>query len=196
MPTFLVIVSLVWIAFYLYEVRKVKWTTSLVVQTAMFVALSFVLSMIKFYHYPQGGSLSLASMLPLMLCGILYAPGVGMTAGVASGLLSLMTDFYVIHPAQLMLDYFLPNMMFGLSGMFGTTGKIRPALGALVCSVLSVFCNVLSGVVFFAAYAGEMNVWRYSIIYNCSTNGIEALLSIAILLVLPLARLRKQLKKE
>lgn len=89
MPTFLVIVSLVWIAFYLYEVRKVKWTTSLVVQTAMFVALSFVLSMIKFYHYPQGGSLSLASMLPLMLCGILYGPGVGMTAGVASGLLKL-----------------------------------------------------------------------------------------------------------
>lgn len=41
----------------------------------------------------------------------------------------------------------------------------------------------------------EMNVWRYSIIYNCSTNGIEALLSIAILLVLPLARLRKQRKK-
>lgn len=195
MPTFLVVVSLVFLIFYLYEVRKVKWNTSLVVQTAMMVAISFVLSMIKFYHYPQGGSLSLASMLPLMLCGILYGPGVGMTAGLASGLLSLMTDFYVIHPAQLMLDYFLPNMVFGLSGIFGVNGKIRPMLGALVMSIISVGCNVLSGVVFFAAYAGEMNVWVYSIIYNFSSNGVEALLSIAILLFLPLDRLRKQLKK-
>ncbi len=196
MPTFLIIVSLVWIAFYIYEVRKVKWNTSLVVQTAMFVAISFVLSMIKFYHYPQGGSLSLASMLPLIICGILYGPGVGMTAGVAAGLLSLMTDFYVIHPAQLMLDYFMPKMFFGLSGIFGTVGKVRPAIGALVCSAMSVFCNILSGVVFFAAYAGEMNVWKYSIIYNCSTNGLESLLSIAILLILPMDRLRRQLKKQ
>lgn len=195
MPTFLVVVSVVFLLFYLYEVRKIKWSTSLVVQTAMLVAISFVLSMIKFFHYPQGGSLSLASMLPLMLCGILYGPGVGMTAGLASGLLSLMTDFYVIHPAQLMLDYFLPNMVFGLSGILGATGKIRPALGALLMSIISVGCNVLSGVVFFAAYAGEMNVWVYSIIYNGSTNGVEALLSVAILLILPLDRLRKQLKK-
>lgn len=195
MPTFLVVVSVVFLLFYLYEVRKIKWSTSLVVQTAMLVAISFVLSMIKFYHYPQGGSLSLASMLPLMLCGILYGPGVGMTAGLASGLLSLMTDFYVIHPAQLMLDYFLPNMVFGLSGILGANGKIRPALGALLMSIISVGCNVLSGVVFFAAYAGEMNVWVYSIIYNCSTNGLEALLSVAILLILPLDRLCQQLKK-
>lgn len=195
MPTFLVAVSVVFLLFYLYEVRKIKWSTSLVVQTAMLVAISFVLSMIKFYHYPQGGSLSLASMLPLMLCGILYGPGVGMTAGLASGLLSLMTDFYVIHPAQLMLDYFLPNMVFGLSGILGANGKIRPALGALLMSIISVGCNVLSGVVFFAAYAGEMNVWVYSIIYNFSTNGLEALLSVAILLILPLDRLRQQLKK-
>ncbi len=195
MPTFLGAVSVVFLLFYLYEVKRVKWNTSLVVQTAMLVAISFVLSMIKFYHYPQGGSLSLASMLPLMLCGIIYGPGVGMTAGLASGLLSLMMDFYVIHPAQLMLDYFLPNMVFGLSGILGTNGKIRPALGALFMSIISVGCNVLSGVVFFAAYAGEMNVWVYSIVYNCSTNGLEALLSVAILLLLPLERIRKQLKK-
>lgn len=195
MPTFLVVVSVVFLLFYLYEVRKIKWSTSLVVQTAMMVAISFVLSMIKFYHYPQGGSLSLASMLPLMLCGIIYGPGVGMTAGLASGLLSLMTDFYVIHPAQLMLDYFLPNMIFGLSGILGANGKIRSALGALFMSIISVGCNVLSGVVFFAAYAGEMNVWVYSIIYNCSTNGLEALLSVAILLLLPLERIRKQLRE-
>lgn len=195
MPTFLVVVSVVFLLFYLYEVRKIKWSTSLVVQTAMMVAISFVLSMIKFYHYPQGGSLSLASMLPLMLCGIIYGPGVGMTAGLASGLLSLMMDFYVIHPAQLMLDYFLPNMIFGLSGILGANGKIRSALGALFMSIISVGCNVLSGVVFFAAYAGEMNVWVYSIIYNCSTNGLEALLSVAVLLLLPLERIRKQLRE-
>lgn len=195
MPTFLVVVSVVFLLFYLYEVRKIKWSTLLVVQTAMMVAISFVLSMIKFYHYPQGGSLSLASMLPLMLCGIIYGPGVGMTAGLASGLLSLMMDFYVIHPAQLMLDYFLPNMIFGLSGILGANGKIRSALGALFMSIISVGCNVLSGVVFFAAYAGEMNVWVYSIIYNCSTNGLEALLSVAILLLLPLERIRKQLRE-
>jgi len=195
MPTLLLVAAVVWIVFYGYQVRKIRWNTRLITQVAMFVAVYFVLGQITIYRLPQGGSLSLVSMLPLMLCGVIYGPGVGMTAGAIAGLINLITGFYVIHPAQLMLDYFMPYMAYGLSGMLGYNNKIRLATGALLSSCLAVFCNILSGVVFFASYAGEANVWIYSIGYNMSTNGFESALAIIILCLLPIGNLRKQLKK-
>ena len=191
MTLFVIILALVWIVFYLYEVRKIKWSAGLIARMAMFAAMYFVLGLITLYKLPQGGSLSLVCMLPIMVCGVFYGPAVGMTVGVIAGALNLLTDFYVIHPAQLMLDYFMPYMAYGLCGMFGKNNKVLIVLAGLITSIMAVGCNILSGVVFFASYAGDMNPWIYSITYNMSTNGVESLLAIIVLSVLPLTRLKK-----
>lgn len=191
MTLFVTILAVVWILFYLYEVRKIEWSAGLIARMAMFAAMYFVLSLITLYKLPQGGEFSLVSMLPIMICGIFYGPSVGMTVGLVAGALNLMTDFYVIHPAQLMLDYFMPYMAYGLCGMFGNSNRILVILAGFVTSFMAVGCNILSGVVFFASYAGDLNPWIYSIVYNMSTNGAESLLAIIVLSILPLARLKK-----
>ena len=191
MTLFVIILALLWIVLYLYEVRKIKWSASLIARMAMFAAMYFVLSLVTLYKLPQGGEFSLASMLPIMICGIFYGPSVGMTVGLVAGALNLLTDFNVIHPAQLMLDYFMPYMAYGLCGMFGSNNRLLVVLAGFITSFMAVGSNILSGVVFFASYAGDMNPWIYSITYNMSTNGVESLLAIIVLSILPLTRLKK-----
>lgn len=175
--------------YYVWELRKVHFDVRLLVQVAMFVALSSVLGLVVLYRFPQGGSLALASMLPIMVLSVEKGVGVGMTAGLVAALIGLINGATVIHPAQFLLDYILPFMVFGLSGILGLS-KPAALIGAVLASLLSLFCNVLSGVIFFASYTPEgMNMWYYSIGYNVSTNGVEMLLSVVLLAVLPLRQI-------
>ena len=45
--------------------------------------------------------------------------------------------------------------------------------------------SVLSGVIFFAEYAGDMNPLVYSVAYNIAYMGGEALLSAVVFMVIP-----------
>ena len=57
---------------------------------------------------------------------------------------------------------------------------------------LSVSMYIISGCVFFGDYAPEgMNVFVYSCIYNLSSSGVEGLLTIALIGLLPMKRLSK-----
>ena len=47
--------------------KKTVWTTKMLALGAVCMALSSVLSMVKLFDMPQGGSVTAASMLPLML---------------------------------------------------------------------------------------------------------------------------------
>ncbi|MBR2384770.1 MAG: energy-coupled thiamine transporter ThiT, partial [Clostridia bacterium] len=70
----------------------------------MCVALSFALSYIKLFEMPQGGSVTLFSMLPIMLFSYIYGMKKGLLVGVIYGLLQAVQDPYIIHPAQFLLD--------------------------------------------------------------------------------------------
>ena len=80
------------------------------------VALSFALSYIKLFEMPQGGSVTLFSMLPIMLFSYIYGMKKGLLVGVIYGLLQAVQDPYIIHPAQFLLDY---PMAFALTGFAG-----------------------------------------------------------------------------
>ena len=47
--------------------RRVKWNAKMLACGALCIAMSFVLSYIRLLHMPQGGSITPASMLPVML---------------------------------------------------------------------------------------------------------------------------------
>ena len=50
------------------------WDTKQLVVAALCIALSFVLSYIKIYELPNGGSITPASMLPILLFAYIYGP--------------------------------------------------------------------------------------------------------------------------
>lgn len=179
---------------YIYEVRKTEFTTKKIVTIGMFSGIAFILSVIQFIQMPQGGSVSLLSMLPIMLVGLLYGRGAGMTAGLIFGILKLFNGAYVVHPIQLVLDYILGNMALGLAGSFGMEYKKNIILGCLMASMISVLSSVLSGVVFFAEFAGDANVWVYSFVYNFSSIGVEGILSTIVVAILPLKRIAREAK--
>lgn len=139
------------------------------------VALSFALSYIKLFSMPQGGSVTLASMLPVMLFAYIYGTKKGLFVGLIYGLLQAMQDPHIIHPAQFLLDYPVAFAMVGFAGAFSNITKldkspqIKFALGAILSGSLRFLAHVLSGVFAFGAYAmdaGNDNFWLYSTAYN------------------------------
>ena len=166
------------------------------VMIAMFAAIAFVLNSIKLFTMPYGGSVSCCSMMPILLLAILLGNRVGMFGGLVLGFLSIINGAYVIHPVQFLLDYILPYMLLGMAGFWGYRQKGMVFLGALIAVTLSVSCNVISGAVYFGSYAPEgMNPWVYSIVYNVLSNGVEGLLSILVLMVMPLQRFAEVIRK-
>lgn len=139
------------------------------------IALSFALSYIKFLQLPQGGSITLASLLPVMLFAYIYGPKKGLFVGLIYGMLQAIQDAYIIHPAQFLLDYPVAFSMVAFTGAFSRIKaldkfpQVKFALGAILAGALRFLSHVLSGVFAFGAYAldaGQSNFWIYSTAYN------------------------------
>ena len=180
-------------AIYIFEIRKVKFNIRLIIVIAIFSALAYILNLIKFINMPQGGSITFLSMLPVMLLSLKYGKGVGLTAGILLGFMKMLDGITFLHPVQFILDYILANMVLGFSGMFGYKNRTSIFLGCFIGGFISVMCNVLSGVVFFSEYAPQgMNVWVYSMIYNFSSLGVEALLTSIVVTFIPINRIFRE----
>ena len=151
--------------------RKKPWTPRDIAFAAMCVAMSFILSCIKLFAMPQGGTVTPASLLPMMLFTVAFGPARGMVVGCAYGLLQLFQGAYVIHPMQLLVDY---PMAFGALALGGFVNYMKlPEKLKLPAAVVLGYIGryvmaVLSGVIFFAEYAGEQNAMIYSLVYNIS----------------------------
>ena len=159
----------------LFTVRSMTWTS-------ICVAISVALSFVPLFTMPQGGSVTLCSMFFITLAGYWFGPAVGIAAGVTRGLLDLLLKPYVVHPVQLLLDYLFAFGILGISGFFRNQ-KYGLFVGYISGVVGRFLLSVLSGVVFFAAYAGEQNVVLYSVIYNGSYILPEMIFTLAIIAV-------------
>lgn len=162
---------------------------------AMAIALGTVLSNIKLFDLPMGGSVTLFSMLIISLPGYLFGIGAGLLTGVAYGVLQLIIDPYVLFPMQMVVDYLLAFGALGLSGLFTDrrNGLVKGYLMGVAGRYVFV---VISGWIFFGAYAWEgWSPFWYSLAYNGSYIFTEAAVT-AVLLQLPqvkaaFARVRK-----
>lgn len=189
------VIGIIMFIIYVREIRKTKFTSRLIFLIGIFAALSYILNLIKFIRMPQGGSVTLLSMLPVMMLSLLYGKGVGLTSGILLGFLKMLDGITFIHPVQFLLDYILGNMALGFAGMFGRDSKVKIFFGCLISGFLGVMFSVISGVVFFSEFAPEnMNPWIYSIIYNFSSLGVEVVLTTIVMTIFPIDRIIKSSK--
>ena len=166
-------------------IRKIKLTPLLMAQIGISVAICAVLNAIPLFQMPQGGSVTLASTLPIIIMAFAYGPEVGMLTGFLFGVVNLFLGPFIIHPLQTLLDYPLPFMFVGMAGFF----KNR-YVGTVISQLLRLLMHVLSGVIFFASYAPEgqqegLGLWLYSIGYNGSFVAVELIILLVILAVVP-----------
>ena len=140
--------------------NKVK----ILVEGALCVALSVVLSNLRLFTLPQGGSITI-EMTPLLFFAYRHGFKWGVGVGALSGVFQLIFGGYIVHPVQALLDYPLAFASLGVLGVF----QKRPLLGIFIAGASRLLCHVLSGVVFFSSYVPKgQNPWLYSIIYNAS----------------------------
>lgn len=133
----------------------------MLVEGALMVALAFVLSLVKVYQAPYGGSVTLGSMIPIILFARRYGVGPGFLVGVAYGIVDFISGPYIVHPAQVILDYPLAYGLVGLSGLPTTNAY----LGSFIGVSGRLVSHFLSGIIFFAQYA-QGNVYAYSFVYQ------------------------------
>lgn len=178
---------------FIAKVRKVKFNTRLIAQIGIALALATVLKVFRIYHLPQGGSITLGSMIPILLLSIFYGPEVGFITGFLYGIITLILDPYILHPVQVLFDYPLPFMALGLAGYF----KNNKVLGTVVALVGRFSCHFISGVVFFGSYAPKgMSPAVYSLMVNGIFIGIEGAICIMIMIFLPVERLKHILSRD
>ena len=166
-------------------------TTKKLVFSAAAIALATVISVvIKLPSLPNGGSVTLFSMLCICLVGYWYGLKTGLTAAVAYGILQFITGPYVVHPAQVLLDYPLAVGALGLSGLF-SNAKNGLVKGYIVGVLGRYVMHMISGLIFYTAYTGDFAgnaaaIWA-STLYNMSYIFPEAILTL-ILLAIPAVR--------
>ena len=155
------------------------WTTKELSTAALCVGLSFLLSFIQLFRMPQGGSITPASMLPLLAFAYIYGFRKGFLAGLVYGLLQLMQDPVILAPIQVLLDYVLAFASVALAGL-----SRHLTLGIIYGCSARFVCQFLSGWIFFGMYAPEgMPAWLYSLGYSGSVCGVECALCIAVALI-------------
>jgi len=154
---------------------KQKWTPQMMANAAICMALSFVLSYIRLFKLPQGGSVTPASLLPIVAFAFHYGTIPGLVAGIAYGFLQMIQDPWIVGAVQAALDY---PLAFGCIAFAGIAGQLQRKygfhelagwIGGVAATGLGRFiCHVLSGVVFFAEYAegSGLSPLVYSLSYN------------------------------
>ncbi|MDR1713396.1 MAG: energy-coupled thiamine transporter ThiT [Coriobacteriales bacterium] len=90
----------------------------MLVEMALAVALAVVFNFLVFFKMPMGGSVTLV-MLPIAVVALRRGALAGAVVGALYGLIDLLIDPYILFPMQVLLDYPLPYLLFGLvAGLF------------------------------------------------------------------------------
>lgn len=161
---------------------------------AISIALAYISSTyLELFKMPWGGSVTLLSMFFICFVGYVYGPYVGIVSGLCLGLIQLMVNPYVIHPIQLVLDYFLAFGCLGIAGFFHNK-KHGMVIGYIVGVCGRYVCSVLSGWIFFSEYAWKgWNTLAYSLAYNATYIFAEAIITIVVICIIrkPLYEIKK-----
>lgn len=144
--------------------------------TAILLALATVLSLIKPFPMPFGGSVTLLSMLPVVMIPLMYGTGWGMVSAFIYSIIQLALDIasvlsWGLTPYALIgtivLDYLLAFSLLGLAGVFKSKGIVGTASGVVMVLIFRFLMHFVSGVVIFDTFTNA-DAWIYSLTYNAS----------------------------
>ncbi len=149
-------------------------------ESAIMLALAFVLSCFPLYEMPMGGSVTFASMLPIFLLAIKHGPRYGFPVACLYSVMQLLQGLKNFAYAETfgavvviaLFDYILPFTLLGLVSLTKDRKTARlPRLGCYIGIFLSVLlrfvCHFVSGYVVWKQWAPEgMGPALYSFLYN------------------------------
>ena len=155
-------------------------TVRRLVESAILVALASVLSLLKLAELPYGGSVTCASMLPILIVAYRNGPFWGLGAGLVFSVVQLLTGLSVLSwvtgwqsvVAVILLDYVIAFVVSGLGGIFRKQERTQSTAliyGALLVSGLRFLCHFFSGVTVWRDISIPTNAAvGFSLIYNAT----------------------------
>ena len=150
-----------------------KNTTKLAM-SAMLVALAAVLALLSMViplQLPFGGSVTLASMLPIVIVGYMFGVKWGLGSALVFAVIQMflgwgtVSAFFLPGDSQMLwykavlvclIDYILAYTVIGFAGIFAKKIRNRSAamcIGAIFALMLRYLCHILSGAIFFGTWA-------------------------------------------
>jgi thiamine transporter len=164
--------------------------TRILAEAAVMIALAVVLDALRLYTLPQGGSITVGEMVPLLFLALRRGTKIGVFAGAIFGIIDVYFEPFIYNPFQFLLDYPLAFGALGLAGFFSRRPlNWAPPVGVAVGLGGRFVCHFFSGMIFFASFApaGE-NPALYSAIYNASYLLPGLIISEVVILALVRAR--------
>ena len=180
-------------------------------ESAIMLSLAFALSYAKVWEMPLGGSITLASMLPIMLISVKYGTRVGVSTAFVYSLLQAFQAYlsgnvfpYCETEATLTLcilfDYIVPFTLIGAAGVFKNSRAIKKQeigvyVGMVSVVILRFLSHFLTGIVIWGQWAPEgMGKYLYSFLYNGSFLSLDfAICLLAAVLILRVKEMRRLL---
>lgn len=175
------------------QIARVK----ILAEVAGAVALSGALNLVRVFTFPEGGSITLAAMTPVILLALRRGAKAGTIAGVIFGLVVLIEEPFVVHPVQLLLDYPVAFGALGLAGFFQrkhwerlvqsrpSMSSVLPIIGVVVAISARFLSHFISGIVYFASYApSDQGPILYSALYNGSYLVPEMIITAVVISIL------------
>ena len=133
---------------------KTRMTLRCLCEGAIMVVLAQILSYIKLWEMPWGGSICL-SMLPIFLYACRWGVGPGLLSGFVFGVLQFMFDGgFAIGWQSIIGDYLVAFTVLGFAGIFrGKDSSI--VLGTVVGSAARFLVHYVVGATVWAEYMPE-----------------------------------------
>lgn len=162
--------------------------------SAVMIAIATVLSVVAVYKLPNGGSVTFASMVPIIIVTYLLDFKWGILTCFAYSILQMVLGFYA-PPVQnlssflivILFDYVIAYGCLCLAGpIFKTLGKNRfsIAISGATVLILRFICHFISGVTIWKVYAEGKNPILFSLGYNGSYMLPELIITVVVLLLL------------
>ena len=166
--------------------KKSRVALRVLCEGALMVALAQILSYLKLWELPQGGSVTIG-MFPIFLFCIRWGFGPGMLASVVFSVLQLVLDGAYAYSWQSMLgDYIVAFSVLGVAGLFARM-KGGFFLGSIAGCVARFLVHWIVGATVGAKYMPDRffgmtmtSPWFYSALYN----GSFMLLDLVMILVI------------
>ena len=113
------VVLLLLVIFLISSLSKKKADAKRIAFAGICVAMSFTLALIKFKPVQYGGSITLASFVPILIYAYVFGAAEGFVVGLVHGLLNFIESPYILTPATFLFDYILAFVGVGVMGFFG-----------------------------------------------------------------------------
>ncbi len=163
--------------------------------SAILIALAAVLSLIKIWQNPWGGSVTLLSMVPVVLIAVIFGTRWGLFCSFVYAIIQIGIDIAGMMGwgmdarmwiGAIVFDYLVAYTAVGLSGILRKKGAIGICLGTGLALVIRFISHFISGYIFFDIWMPETfsHPALYSVVYNGTYMLPELITTVLAILIL------------